>query len=115
MPAAKVWFHNNDMVIRVSAVRSSTMTSGTFLQNSTGMSVDVWSALTTASTASLVVSALNVPYHTTSSSGRYEVVIQSSAHSMSKGTVGFADITLDHSGLDAEWRPKFRLDYRRTA
>jgi hypothetical protein len=115
MPAAEVWFEANDMIVRVSALRSSTMPSGTYLINSTGMSVDIWSSLSTASTGNRVISALNVPYDSASSSGRYQVVIQSTAHSMTRNVVGFADITLNHSGLNGNWKPRLRVDHRRTA
>lgn len=115
MPQADIWFRGNDMIVRLSALRSSTMASGTFLQNSTGVTVDIWGADTTASTGNKLITGTNVPYSTAAgSSGRYEVVIQSTAHSLASGTVGFADITVRHSGMDGNWRPRFYVEHRRT-
>ncbi len=113
MPQANVWFANNDMRVRLDSLQSSTMASTAYLNSSTGVSVDIWQALSTGTTGDRVVTGTNMPY-STGSNGRYEAVIQSTVHSMAVGTVGMAVITVDHSGLDGEWRRKFRVDYRRS-
>lgn len=111
MPQARIWFTNNDMLVRLDTVRSSTMTSTQYLNSSTGVSVSIWSTQSTGSTAARVVTALNMPY-VTGSNGRYQVAVQSTAHSMAVGTIGFCEIDLSHSGLTGEWRPRFRVDLR---
>lgn len=110
---ASVWFANNDMVVQVANVRSSTMSSTAYLNSSTGITCAVWKALTTASTSNRVVNATNMPY-STGTNGTYKLTIQSTAHTMSTGTAGMAVITLTHSGLDAEWRPQFVVSRRRS-
>jgi len=110
MPQAEVWFVNNDMRVRLTGLASSTMASGTYLASSTGVTVEVWDALSTASTADKVVSATNMPYY--ASGGIYQKVIQSTAHSMTAGQFGMAIVKVRHSGLDGEWRTKFRVSNR---
>ena len=111
--SASIWFTNNDMLVQVANVQSSTMGSTSYLNSSTGVTVTIWNALSTASTAHLMVTATNMPY-VSASNGTYRLAIQSTAHTLSSGDVGMAVITLDHSGLDAEWRPVFRVEPRRS-
>ncbi len=97
------WLFNNDMLVTVSGVRTSTMTSTEYLNSSTGITVDIYNAQTTGSTS---VAQSNVAYSTmvNSGNGGYDVVVQSTAHSMASNSLGMAIITLNHSGVDAEWR-----------
>ena len=114
MARADVWFTGkNDMVVRLDTVRSSTMATGSYLDSSTNIQCDVWSATSTASTANKLVSGRNMAY-VSDSNGRYDGTIHSSEHSMTYGTIGMAVITVDHLGLDGEWRPRFRVLMRFT-
>ena len=114
MGRAAAWYEGNDMRVRLDGLQSSTMASGTYLNNSTGVTLDVWKDDSTSSTGNKVITAQNMPY-VAGSDGRYDAIAHSTDHSMAKGTVGMVVITVDHAGLDASFRPKFRVDYRRTA
>ena len=111
MARASAWYDGNDMRVRLDELRSSTMASGTYLDSSTGVTVEVWQADSTASTSNKVQAATNMPY-VTASDGRYDVTIQSTGHSMSTGTLGMAIIKVEHSGLTGEWRPEFLVQRR---
>ena len=113
MGRASAWYDKNDMRIRLDELQTSTMSSTEFLNSSTGVSAVIWGAITTASTANISVASQNVPY-VTGSDGRYDLTIQSSDHSMAVATNGMAVITVAHLTLDGEWRPQFRVQYRRT-
>lgn len=113
MPAADVWFLNNDMVITLSGLRSSTMAASSYLNSSTNVSVTVWKALSTAASTNRIIAARNMGY-VAASNGNYRAVGQSTEHSMSVGTRGIAIITVNHSGLNGEWRVKFPVEERRT-
>lgn len=106
---ARIWFSGNDMLVALREVRSSTMAAGTFLQSSTGITLHLWKSRSTSSTGNFVLSK-NVPY--AGSSGWYQTVVQSTDHSMPVGTVGMGRLVLRNSGLDGEWRPFFRVEYR---
>ena len=112
MGRASAWFTGNDMRVRLDKLQSSTMGSTSYLNSSTGVSLDVWQDDTTSSTANKVVSAKNMAY-VSGSNGRYDAIVQSTEHSMAQGSVGMAVISLVHSGLNGQWRPKFRVEYRR--
>lgn len=115
MAQPSAWFDGSDMLVRLAGLRSSTMASGVFLTSSTGVTVDIWNNRTTGSTGNKKVTGLNLPYTTAyGSTGRYEVAVQSTAHGMSVGDVGFAHIKVTHSGLDREWRVPFRVEYDRS-
>ena len=114
MARAAVWYQGNDMRVRLDALQSSTMASGVYLNNSTAVSMDVWKDDSTASTGNRVITNQNLPY-VAGTDGRYDAIAHSTDHSMAKGTVGMVVVTVDHVGLDASFRPKFRVDYRRTA
>ena len=101
-----VWYDNNDMVGRMTSLQSSTMGSTEYLNDSTGLTLNVWSPASTDSTSSNVVVGVNAAY-VTGTNGQYDGVVQSTAHSMDAGDRGMAIFTLDHSGLDSEWRVKF--------
>jgi hypothetical protein len=110
---AQVFYAGNDMSWRLDKLRSSTMASGSYLTNSTGVSLTLWSGAST-STGTVAVPATNMAYSTESdSTGTYTATIQSTEHGLTVGTVGFALITVEHGDLDAEWRPYFRVEYRR--
>jgi hypothetical protein len=103
------------MLVRVDLLQTSTMASGTYLNNTTGVTVDIWKATSTASTGNKLVSAQNLLY-VSASDGRYDATIQStSVSSMAKGTIGMAVITLVHGTLNAEWRRPFRVQDRGTS
>ena len=107
------WLLNNDMLVKVSAVQTSTMSTTEYLNSSTGFTADIYDAQTTASTS---VAQSNVAYSTlvNSGDGGYQVVIASTDHSLVQGNVGMAVITLAHSGSDAEWRIRFVVHERGT-
>jgi hypothetical protein len=112
MPKAAAWFDDgNDMYVRLDTLKSSTMGSTSYLNSSTGVTCEIWQALTTASTSDKVVTATNVPY-IAASNGRYELTIHSTAHSMARGVIGMARVLLSHSGLNGEWRARFRVETR---
>ena len=103
------WLLNNDMLVKLSGVQTSTMSTSEYLNSSTGFTVNVYDAPTTASTS---VAHSNVVYSTlvNSGNGGYQVVINSTDHSMAKGIKGIAITTLGQSASsasDAEWRVGF--------
>lgn len=107
-----VWYKNTDMYVRLTGLRASTMSAGSFLTNSTGVSITVYDARSTSGTK--LVNGRNVPYVSSVSSGRYQVTIQSSEfHSMSTGQVGMAVVDVSHLTLQAQWRTPFRVDFKR--
>ena len=107
------WLLHNDMLFTVSGVQTSTMTSTEYLNSSTGLTVDIYSGQTTDSTS---VAQSNVAYSTlvNSGDGGYQVVIQSTAHSLVQYASGMAVATLTHSGADADWRLRFIVHERGT-
>ena len=111
MARASAWYDGNDMRVRLDLLRSSTMGSTSYLNSSTGVTVEVWQADSTASTSDQVSTATNAPY-VTASNGRYDLTIQSTGHTMSTGTLGMAIIKVEHSGLTGEWRPEFLVQKR---
>lgn len=113
MAKADVWFVNNDMLVRLDTLKSSTMGSTEYVNSSTGVSCHIWKALTTASTANrLTASAVNLPY-VAASNGRYQVVAESTAYATITSTVrGMAVISASHAGLNGEWRVQFRGEAR---
>ena len=62
MGKAAVWAVGNDMRVRLDELRSSTMASGSYLNSSTGVTVQIWATDSTASTSNLKVSSKNMPY-----------------------------------------------------
>ena len=113
MAAANIWFYNNDMMVTLSGLRTSTMASTAYLNNSTNLSVSVWKALTTAASTNRIVNARNMPY-VAATNGDYRTVVQSTEHSMAVGTQGLAILTLSHLGVNGEWRTLFPVQPRRT-
>ena len=111
MARASAWYDGNDMRVRLDLLRSSTMGSTSYLTSSTGVTVEIWQADSTASTSDQVQSETNMPY-VAASNGRYDLTIQSTGHSMSTGTLGMAIIKVEHSGLTGEWRPEFLVQKR---
>lgn len=103
-----IWFVGTDMRINLSALRSSTMASGTYLTNSTGVTARVWRSLSTASTGDMVFSGTLSP--TTAGTGSYGLVVQSTDHAMPRRTVGMVVLKVRTAGFDREWRPVFRVD-----
>lgn len=114
MPQATAWYRGNDMVMLLSGFASSTSASGAYLNSSTGITVSVWKAATTGSTANRIVNARNMPY-VAASNGNYRTVIQSSESTgISVGSQGLVIIRAAHAGLDGEWRLMLRGEYRRS-
>lgn len=112
MGRAIAWYDGNDMRIRLDKLQTSTMSGSSYLNSSTGVSVTIWGARTTASTGDIAVASKNVPY-VSGSNGRYDVTIQSTDHSMSTGTNGMAVIIVEHTNVDADFRPTFLVQSRR--
>ena len=113
MPTASVWYENNDMLITLSGLKSSTMTSTQYLNSSTGVTANVWETFSTTSTTNQVMANANMTY-VSGTNGNYRVVTQSSAASaLVDADFGVAIITVDHAGLDGEWRVRFRVEHRR--
>lgn len=100
------WPIHNDMLITLSSVRSSTMAAGTYLNNSAGITCDIWKANSTTSTANRVVTARAMTY-VAASNGIYRCTIQSTEHTMTTGLHGLAIATLSTGGLNGEWRGHF--------
>lgn len=110
----EVWWINNDMLVKLENLRTSTMSTGSYLNNSTNLKVNVWKALSTGTPADRVVTNRLMSY-VAATNGNYRTVIQSTDHTMSIGVTGLAIISLAHLGLNAEWRVPFRVDPRRTS
>ena len=108
--AVQIWQYGNDMLVRLDRLQTSTMSSTQFMNNSTGVTVDVWAATSTGTIANRLFTG-NAPF-VGGSNGRYEVVTQSTGTVMALGTVGMVVVTLKAGTLDAQWRPQFRVDQR---
>jgi hypothetical protein len=113
MAHASAWFDNNDMMVMLDAVKSSTMSASSYLNSSTGLSYQVWKATSTSSTANRLIAATNLPY-VTGTNGRYRATVQSTAATITTTQRGMVIFTLSHSGLNGEWRLHWRGEYRRT-
>ncbi len=111
MARAAVWYDGNDMVVELRSLRSSTMSSGTFLQNSGGVSYEVWSTTSTGTIGNRIQTG-SMTY--TGSSGRYRAVVQSTGADLTHGSVGMVKIAVEHGGITGEFRPWFRVDKRRS-
>lgn len=108
------WLFNNDMLVTMRGLQTSTMAATEYLDSSTGLTVNVYDAQTTASTS---VAHSNIVYSTlvNSGDGGYQVVIHSTDHGMTRGTKGIAITTLGQaasSASDAEWRVGFLVKDR---
>lgn len=114
MALPEMWYLNNDVVLTLSSLRSSTMASTAYLNSSTNVTVTVWKALSTASTANRVVNARVMSY-VTASNGNYRAVVQSTESTgITEGLQGLAIFKVAHQGLNGEWRVPFRGQFRRT-
>ena len=111
MATADAFFLGNDMLVRLDLLKSSTMASGTYLNNSGGVSMVLWSALSTADASKFVITKTLT--YVTASNGRYQCAVQSTEHSMAKGTQGMAVISVVNGALNGEWRSTFLVGYRR--
>jgi len=108
-----IWYVNNDMLVEASGVRSSTMASTSYLNSSTGMRVNIWET-STASTSTLVINNRLMSY-VTASKGAYRTTVQSTEHgSLALADRGIAIFTLNHAGMNAQWRSPFRVEHRGT-
>lgn len=111
MAKADVWYTGNDMVVQLTGLQSSTDTTS-YINSSTGVSCDVWTTVSTSSTANLLLNDKNLSY-TTGSNGNYAYVAHSTDTSTITSTMrGVAVITVNHAGMDAEWRVRWRGEKR---
>ena len=109
-----IYYVNNDMVVRIAGVQSSTMGSTSYVNDSTGLSYHLWKARSTASTANrLTTAAVNIPAYSTST-GDYRATIQSTAYSITSTMIGFVQAIIAHGTLNGEWRIPFRGQARGT-
>lgn len=114
MALPEIWHVNNDVVLTMTGLRSSTMASTAYLTSSTNLTVSVWKTLTTASTTNRLVNARTMTY-VTASNGNYRAVVQSTeSTAITAGLQGLAIFKLTHQGLNGEWRMPFQGNYRRT-
>ena len=110
MASPAVWFQNNDMLVTLSGLRTSTMASTAYLNGSTNVRLSVWSSQSTVGTP--IVSAQSMPY-VAGTNGNYRTVVQSTQHNMTYGRSGLARITLSHLGITGEWFAVFFVEHRR--
>ena len=101
----------NDMRFRLAGFKSSTDVSTGFIASSTGITVTIYSTLTTSSTSAQVATG-NAAYATGPAGGTYDFTLQSTAHTMTTGTVGLAIFAASHSGLDGRWDLNFQVGKR---
>ena len=114
MALPEIWLVNNDNVLTMLGIRSSTMASTAYLNSSTNIKVSVWKALTTASTANRLINQRVMTY-IAASNGDYRAVVQSTeSTAITDQLQGLAIVTVNHSGLNGEWRMPFQGNYRRT-
>ena len=112
---ASAWFVNNDMIVQLSNFKSST--ASTYINSSTGVSCHVWKGFTTASTDNRLTTAAATLTYATGTNGTYRRAFQSTGTvgaGITSTVRGMAIITVDHSGLDAEFRVRFRGEFRGT-
>lgn len=114
MARADVWYYKNDMTVTLTGLQSSTDTSA-YVNSSTGVTAHIWKALTTGSTANrLTTAAVNLSY-LAATNGNYRQIFQSTSYTGITSTVrGVAIITVNHSGLNGEWRVALRGENRGT-
>lgn len=112
MAVARAWYINNDMVVSLSNLQSSTMASGTYLNSSLNVKCAIWKAATTGTLSDRLVNQAAMGY-VAGSAGQYRFVAQSTAFSaLTNGKQGLAIITVSETGLDGEWRVPFNVEYR---
>ncbi len=109
MAAADIFFKDNDMIATLSNLRSSTAPTVPIV-DSTGVTVTVWSTLSTGNVANRLINARNMRY--SSADGVYRATIQSTDTNMAARTLGLAIVRLDHSGMNGEWNVRFRVEDR---
>ena len=120
MAQPEAWYVNNDILLSMSGLRSSTMAASSYLNSSTRLTVTVWrssGAGVDATTTNVTYRLINgrVMTYVTASDGNYRAVAQSTeSTAIGSNTRGLAIFTLNHLGLNAEWRVPFRGQYRRT-
>jgi hypothetical protein len=111
MPRAFAWFLNNDMLVQLSDLRSSTASStGPYINSSTGVTVTIYPTQSTLSTPT--VSGVQMAY-VGGTNGIYRYAAQHTAFgSYEEENKGMAIVSVAHSGLDGEFRAPFRVEYR---
>jgi hypothetical protein len=107
------WGINNDMAVILSELRSSTMAAGVYLNNSAGVTSDLWKATSTGTVGNRILTGRSLNY-LAGSNGTYRCVIQSTDHTMTLGTRGMVVVTLSSGGLNGEWRQLFNVQPRGT-
>lgn len=110
MARAQAWYTNNDMVVSLNGLQSSTASSA-YINNSTAVTVTVWRTISTASLADRLVNAVPMSY-VNASNGHYRYTAQSTGVVPTLGDRGMAIVRVAHAGLDGEWRAYFRAERR---
>ena len=110
MSKADFFYVNNDMVLRLDNLQSSTMASSAYLTSSTGINYVLWGDRSTA-TAGDKLSSGNMAY-STQGNGRYQATVSSTA-AVTSTMRGMAIVTAETTaGFTGEWRPHFRAEFR---
>lgn len=110
---ASAWWLGNDIVVQVSGFKSST--ASTYINGTTGISCHVWKVTSTASTTNRLTTAAQALTYVSGSNGNYRAVFQSTSAVNTAITTtvrGMIVISAAHSGLNAQWRPHYRGEYR---
>ena len=114
MAQASAWYTGNDMRVRLAGLISTTGGSTGYINNSTGVFVDIWKSRSTDDFINdRIITNTRMPY-VAGTNGNYEVAIQSTGYTMAQGTHGMAVIRARHGGLNGEWREGFRVVRRMT-
>lgn len=106
------WNYQNDMLVTLSGLQSSTAAASSYINSSTGVTAKVWNGLSTGSTGT-VLKSLNLPY-STGSNGVYRGIVQSTDATWTIGGRGFVQVIVNHSGLNGDFRQHYRVQTRGT-
>ncbi len=116
MATAKAWYIHNDILITLTGLQSSTMGTGSYLNNSPNVTVSVWKSQTTQSSTNRVLNTFAMTYNP-GTNGIYRYVAPTTAvPSLQTAALnGMAIISVNHLGLRGEWRVPFQTQYRQTS
>jgi len=115
MPSARAWYVNNDMLATLNGLRSSTMASTAYLNNSLSVKLSVWIAATTVDVTKRVLNGVAMTF-VTGTNGNYRYAAQSTAFSaFSVGGQGLAIMSVSTGGLNGEWRVPLKAETRGTS
>lgn len=113
MAQPSIWYEGNDMLVSIAGVRSSTMASTAFLNNSTGLRVTLYDAPTTS--GNVIINNRLLSY-VTATNGTYRATVQSTeSTAFRRGDEGLGVFTLSHSGMNGKWYLSFSSQIRRTS